>query len=147
MIRHYLSSNNKTCYNNFSPYFSRTKRGLSFAACRRWPPFSRRDSWPCLPHPAIVTSSTPTPVGHSLQPHRDPRGSGAGNEIAPSSNSGLGRGIHFGEQSGDGITSPPPLPSWLKVWLKVAGTESKLNLTYMLLVIKDGSAWFRSLHL
>ena len=28
MIRHYLSSNNETCYNDFSPNFSRTKRGL-----------------------------------------------------------------------------------------------------------------------
>ena len=28
MIGYYLSSNNETCYNNFSPYFSRTKRGL-----------------------------------------------------------------------------------------------------------------------
>ena len=28
MIGHYLSSNNETCYSDFSPNFSRTKRGL-----------------------------------------------------------------------------------------------------------------------
>ena len=28
MIGHYLSNNNETCYTNFSPYFSQTKRGL-----------------------------------------------------------------------------------------------------------------------
>ena len=29
MIRYYLSSNNETCYNNFSLYFSQTKRAFN----------------------------------------------------------------------------------------------------------------------
>ena len=32
MIEYYLSNNNETCYSNFSPYFSQTKRGLAFVS-------------------------------------------------------------------------------------------------------------------